>query len=394
MAFVFALGLLGECAAGGSHGDDRPIGQAMSADERGREQAGPLAHMQPGIEVACAGVAQRSARPATPTPSRTIIERKCSGFLRGSPKTATRLGSPFPRTSLELTPYRLYTIMNGMATVVSGDFEWDDAKAEANLRKHGVSFEEATTAFEDANHLIVDDGSGDSETYWLIGFSIAGRLLTVVHVERGPRERIISARRTTAEDERRYRKGQGEPSEPAPGKTKAERRRALTDVGCARLDALRGLGFVVPGDDGRALPPRGPRGGLWRPLEQYGLMYEGPARRLLGLSPQAFRTLVLPTAWVKNPVHSTAPQVGIYDSCTLIEIAGALREDRTEWLAQCREFVSRRREQIDAEVRVEHDDFMRRARNWQALRRERAEERRYWARAVGSRTENVRGDQP
>jgi len=43
-----------------------------------------------------------------------------------------------------------------MATVVYGDFEWDDAKAEANMRKHDVSFDEAATAFEDPNHLIVD----------------------------------------------------------------------------------------------------------------------------------------------------------------------------------------------------------------------------------------------
>jgi uncharacterized DUF497 family protein len=50
-----------------------------------------------------------------------------------------------------------------MATVVYGDFEWDDAKAEANMRKHDVSFDEAATAFEDPNHLIVDDGSGDGE---------------------------------------------------------------------------------------------------------------------------------------------------------------------------------------------------------------------------------------
>jgi uncharacterized protein len=164
-----------------------------------------------------------------------------------------------------------------MATVVYGDFEWDDAKAEANMRKHGVSFDEAATAFEDPNHLIVDDGSGDGETYWLVGFSIAGRLLTVVHVERGRRERIISARRATPEDERRYGHGRGEPTAPPKG-TKAERRKALAEVARARLDALRSLGFVIPGDDGVALPPRGPRGGLWRPLEQYGLMYEGPAR--------------------------------------------------------------------------------------------------------------------
>jgi uncharacterized protein len=223
-----------------------------------------------------------------------------------------------------------------MATVVYGDFEWDDAKAEANMRKHGVSFDEAATAFEDPNHLIVDDGSGDGETYWLLGFSIAGRLLTVVHVERGRRERIISAHRATVEDERPYRKGQGEPSAPPGRRTKADRRKALTEVARARVEALRSLGFVVPGDDGGGLPPRCPRGGLWRPLEQYGLMYEGRARRLLGLSREVFRGLVLPAAWVKTPLYSTATKVGVYDPCTLVEISRALRGNSAEWPAQCR----------------------------------------------------------
>jgi uncharacterized DUF497 family protein len=281
-----------------------------------------------------------------------------------------------------------------MATVVYGDFEWDDAKAEANMRKHGVSFDEAATAFEDPNHLIVDDGSGDGETYWLLGFSITGRLLTVVHVERGRRERIISAHRATVEDERRYRQGQGEPSAPPGRRTKADRRKALAEAARDRVGALRSLGFVVSGDDGGGLPRRGPRGGLWRPLEQYGQMYEGPARGLLALSREVFRGLVLPAAWVKNPRYSTAPKVGVYDPCSLVEISRALRNNRAEWLAQCRAFVSRRREQIDADVRVEHEEFMMRARGWQQVRRERVEERRYWARAAGTRTDNVRGDQP
>jgi uncharacterized DUF497 family protein len=281
-----------------------------------------------------------------------------------------------------------------VATVVSGDFEWDDAKAEANLRKHGISFDEAATAFEDPNHLLVDDGSGDGETYWLIGFSIAGRLLTVVHVERAQRERIISARRATAEDERRYGQARGE-SSPTPGKkTKTERRKALAEAARARLDALRSLGFVAAGDDGLGLPPRGPRGGLWRPLGQYGLKYEGPARRLVGLSRDAFRALVLPAAWVKNPLYATAPKVGVYDPCTLVELSRALCDNRTAWLAQCRGFVSRRREQIDEEVRVEHEKFMSRARDWQNLRREQSEERRFWAQTARTRTESVRGDQP
>jgi uncharacterized DUF497 family protein len=91
-----------------------------------------------------------------------------------------------------------------VATVVFGDFEWEDAKAAVNLRRHGVSFEEAITAFEDPHHLLVEDGSG-RDRYLLIGFSHEGRLLTVVHVERGARERIISAWRATVTEEKHYR---------------------------------------------------------------------------------------------------------------------------------------------------------------------------------------------
>jgi hypothetical protein len=110
-----------------------------------------------------------------------------------------------------------------------------------------VSFDEAATAFEDPNHLIVDDGSSDGETYWLLGFSIARRLLTVVHVERAQRERIVSAWRATAEDERRYRRGRDEPGASPGARTKAERRDALADVARARLHALRNLGSSCPG---------------------------------------------------------------------------------------------------------------------------------------------------
>jgi len=77
-------------------------------------------------------------------------------------------------------------------------------KAETNLSKHGVSFDEATTAFEDPQHLIFDDGS-DAARYILIGVSARSRLVTVVHVERGERERIISARSATLDEAQRYR---------------------------------------------------------------------------------------------------------------------------------------------------------------------------------------------
>jgi uncharacterized protein len=95
-----------------------------------------------------------------------------------------------------------YTVR--VATIFAGSFEWDAEKAETNLKKHGVSFEEATTAFEDPNHALIDDGGS---RYLLIGFSLRGRLLTVVHIERGERERIISAWRATEAETRTYKEG-------------------------------------------------------------------------------------------------------------------------------------------------------------------------------------------
>ncbi len=93
-----------------------------------------------------------------------------------------------------------------MATVVSGDFEWDDAKAAANVAKHGVSFEEAATAFEDPAHIVLPDAN-DPDRFILVGYSIKGRCLVVVHVERGQRDRIISARTATDREETDYQQG-------------------------------------------------------------------------------------------------------------------------------------------------------------------------------------------
>ena len=80
-----------------------------------------------------------------------------------------------------------------MPTVVEGDFEWDSAKAESNLTKHGVSFFEAATVFADPFAVYLDDGSGMG-TLVVIGTSLRERVLYVVHVQRGTRDRIISAR--------------------------------------------------------------------------------------------------------------------------------------------------------------------------------------------------------
>ncbi len=81
-------------------------------------------------------------------------------------------------------------------TVVEGDFEWDGRKAAENLAKHGISFAEATTVFADPQAVFIDDGSG-MDRMVVIGTSLRERVLQVVHVERGERDRIISARRAT-----------------------------------------------------------------------------------------------------------------------------------------------------------------------------------------------------
>ena len=90
-----------------------------------------------------------------------------------------------------------------MSTVVEGDFEWDAAKARSNLLKHGVSFEEATTVFDDIRALEAPDHY-DPERFVLIGTSMLSRVLFVVHCQRGPRVRIISARKATPVQRRKY----------------------------------------------------------------------------------------------------------------------------------------------------------------------------------------------
>ena len=85
-----------------------------------------------------------------------------------------------------------------------GDFEWDEAKAESNVKKHGVTFEEAATAVIDQNAVFLKDPFDDEERFRVIGMSVQERILLVVVVERGTRDRIISARRATMSEEKIY----------------------------------------------------------------------------------------------------------------------------------------------------------------------------------------------
>jgi uncharacterized DUF497 family protein len=87
-------------------------------------------------------------------------------------------------------------------------FEWDAAKATANLRKHGVSFEEARTVFSDEHALLIDDPehSQDEERLILLGFSLRLRMLLVAHCYRsgGDVIRLISARPATHSEQKAY----------------------------------------------------------------------------------------------------------------------------------------------------------------------------------------------
>lgn len=84
------------------------------------------------------------------------------------------------------------------------NFSWDERKAVSNLKKHGVAFEEASTVFADPLALAIEDAL-ESERTLLLGMSNRQRLLLVVHVELDEsRIRIISARRATSHERRRY----------------------------------------------------------------------------------------------------------------------------------------------------------------------------------------------
>ena len=110
----------------------------------------------------------------------TCTERPCLGCLTG------QLG-----------------YIHSVATVVFGDFEWDEEKARSNVAKHGVSFEEATTVFLDLDYLLVPDLES-SDRFLALGYSSLARLLVVVHAERGERIRLISARRATRGERNAY----------------------------------------------------------------------------------------------------------------------------------------------------------------------------------------------
>jgi uncharacterized DUF497 family protein len=85
-------------------------------------------------------------------------------------------------------------------------FTWDPRKAERNLAKHGVSFDDATTVFEDDFFLVFadPDHSTDERRFIIMGQSKSGRLLVVAYTERSDTIRIISAREATRQERKTY----------------------------------------------------------------------------------------------------------------------------------------------------------------------------------------------
>lgn len=89
-------------------------------------------------------------------------------------------------------------------------FEWDEEKADSNIRKHGVAFREARTVFRDRAALSFPDTmNSDEEQRWItIGRSDSGGILLVSSTDRGENVRIISARRATRKECERYERGE------------------------------------------------------------------------------------------------------------------------------------------------------------------------------------------
>ena len=91
------------------------------------------------------------------------------------------------------------------------NFSWNQAKAKSNLKKHGVSFEEAQSVFyDDLAVQFYDEDSSDEERFLLLGMSNDSRILMVVHCERGEdgdELRIISARKATKNEQQHYQGG-------------------------------------------------------------------------------------------------------------------------------------------------------------------------------------------
>ena len=103
---------------------------------------------------------------------------------------------------MDRSNFLVCTFMHIIKTV---SFEWDAAKARANLRKHGIDFADAATALEDQSALTMQDAlSGEEERWITLGMDALGRVLAVVYTFRDDKIRLISARRATPRERYQY----------------------------------------------------------------------------------------------------------------------------------------------------------------------------------------------
>ena len=96
--------------------------------------------------------------------------------------------------------------IGGLGCAVGIDFEWDPNKAAQNVRKHGVTSEDAATVFQDSLSITVPDPDHSivEDRFITVGTSSQNRELMVAHAERGDCIRIISARALTPREKRQY----------------------------------------------------------------------------------------------------------------------------------------------------------------------------------------------
>jgi len=88
-------------------------------------------------------------------------------------------------------------------------FEWDSKKAQSNRRRHGITFEEASTIFGDPLSITIHDPAHSigEDRFITIGTSVNDKLIVVVHTDRNDIIRIISARKATKNERRQYEQG-------------------------------------------------------------------------------------------------------------------------------------------------------------------------------------------
>ena len=83
-------------------------------------------------------------------------------------------------------------------------FEWDKSKAKKNESKHGISFADTFTVFEDPNAVTLENFQRGEQRYATIGMDAFGRILVVVYTWRGDNIRIISARKAVRYEVKQY----------------------------------------------------------------------------------------------------------------------------------------------------------------------------------------------